>query len=168
MVATVSVPLALRAIRAYQLYVNGKTVEEISVLEGVELREVALWRERDEWDERLARAERELRDNIDGEMRTWAKTAVETVGMTAINSLVLVGDQIQKRLSAKDVGEMSTPHLVSLSSELRALLTTMHELTKTDGEKGKKVAGGTKPKNLNRRTSNPIPPVPEMDGGEPE
>lgn len=166
----VNIPLALRKVRAYQHYVNGKTVEEIAILECVPLSTVLEWKSGTEgdnsWDDDLARMETDLRDTLDGEMKSWAKVAVETVGMTCINTLVLCAKHVQKRVAEKG-GSMDTEELIELTKVSCSMMKTLHEITgREDGRKDNGKQGRTKDKNLG--TGNNPPSLPTVPPARPE
>lgn len=166
---TVSIPMALRRVRAYQLYVQGKTVEEIALLERLPLADVLAWKAgsdgENSWDEDLRRMEADLKDTIDGEMKSWAKLAVETVGMTGMNTLVLCAKQIQKRVVKGD--SLTNNELVELTKVSLLMMKTLKELN-SDGGEGKvkgKDQTKTKAKNLGKGNAGPaLPTVPPVQG----
>ena len=166
---SVSIPMALRRVRAYQLYVQGKTVEEIALLEHIPLADVLAWKAGSDgengWDEDLHRMEADLKDTIDGEMKSWAKLAVETVGMTGMNTLVLCAKQIQKRVVKGD--GLTNNELVELTKVSLLMMKTLKELN-SDGGEGKAKAKDqtkTKAKNLGKGGAGPaLPAVPPVNG----
>lgn len=166
---SVSIPMALRRVRAYQLYVQGKTVEEIALLEHIPLADVLAWKAGSDgengWDEDLRRMEADLKDTIDGEMKSWAKLAVETVGMTGMNTLVLCAKQIQKRVVKGD--GLTNNELVELTKVSLLMMKTLKELN-SDGGEGKtkgKDQTKTKAKNLGKGGAGPaLPAVPPVNG----
>ena len=98
-------------------------------------------------------------------MKSWAKLAVETVGMTGMNTLVLCAKQIQKRVVKGD--SLTNNELVELTKVSLLMMKTLKELN-SDGGEGKAKAKDqtkTKAKNLGKGGAGPaLPAVPPVNG----